>query len=218
MKKHVLQLLMAIGLIVPTALRAQRTFSDARINYRIDLPPEQLQMDALLANSTLTQYIRGESSRIDMNLNIVNYTYLLDSKKRTMITLVDRHGDKYKIVGDKTAYEKETRHYESIKFTDQQEVKEILGYKCRRSIGKMEDGTTFEVYYSPDLLPENRLYNRRFMNLQGIPLEFEIISGPSTRMKVIATKIDLSPVPASVFDVPAGYKEISPDELKKLRE
>ncbi|UYQ93735.1 DUF4412 domain-containing protein [Chitinophaga horti] len=218
MKKHVLQLLMALLLGMPSMLLAQRSFSDARINYKIDLPPEQLQMDAMLANSTLTQYIRGDASRIDMNLVIVNYTYLINSKLKTVTTLLDRHGDKYIIRGDKGSYEKETRNYELIKFTDQKETKEILGYKCKRSIGKMPDGTSFEVFYAPDLVPENRLYNRRFMNLPGIPLEFDIITGPSSKMKVTATKVDLSPVPASTFDVPRGYKEISPEELSKMRE
>ncbi|WP_295118736.1 hypothetical protein [uncultured Chitinophaga sp.] len=217
MKKSLLRLFTTVLLGLPSVLCAQRTISDAKVEYKIEVPPEHLQMDAMFANSTFTQYIRGDDSRIDMIFNVVNYTYFLNRKSQTMITLLDNHGDKYMIRSDKAAYEKETRNYESIKFTDQKEVKEIQGYKCRKAIGKMPDGTTFEVYYTPELVPENRLYNRRFMNLSGIPLEFEIIAGAGSKMKVTATKVDLSPVPASVFDIPKGYKEITQDELQKIR-
>lgn len=217
MRKSLLNGLLAAILVFPSVLFAQRTFSDAKIQYKIEIPPEQLQMDAMFANSTLTQYIRGELSRIDINFNVISYVYLLSSKNQTMVTLLDLHGDKYIIRADKAAYEKETKNYEAIQYTDQKEVKEILGYKCRRAIGKMPDGTTFDVYYTTDLVPENKLYNRRFMNLAGVPLEFEIIVSANSKMKVTASKVDLSPVPASVFDVPRGYKEMTAEELKKIR-
>ncbi len=64
----------------------------------------------------------------------------------------------------------------------------------------MPDGKTFEVYYALDLVPENKQYNRRFVNLKGIPLEFEIITKNRLQnQEVVATKIELYPIPASYF-------------------
>lgn len=200
-----------------TPLLAQRTISDARISYKVELPPEQLQMEAMFAGSSMTQYIRGNQSRIDMNFNVVNYIYLINTQDETVVTLMDNHGDKYLIRTDKKGYELDVKKYQTTQFTDQNEVREIAGYKCRKAIGKNEDGSTFDVYYTTDILPENRFYNRRFMNLKGIPLEFEIIIKAGSKMKAVATKVDLSPVPASTFDEPKGYKEITQDELKKIR-
>lgn len=199
------------------SLFAQRTISDASITYKVELPPEQLQMEAMLAGSNMKQYIRGTQSRIDMNFNVVNYIYLINTKDQTAITLLDNHGDKYLIRSDKKAYEADLKKYLTTQFTDQAETREIAGYKCRKAIGKMEDGSTFDVYYTIDLVPENRQYNRRFVNLKGIPLDFEIIVAAGAKIRVTATKVDLSPVPASVFDVPKGYKEITAEELKKIR-
>ena len=204
-----------VGLATP--LLAQRTISDARITYKVELPPEQLQMEAMFAGSSMTQYIRGNQSRIDMNFNVVNYIYLINTQNETVVTLMDNHGDKYLIRTDRKGYEQDLKKYQGTQFTDQQETKEIAGYRCRKAIGKNEDGTTFDVFYTIDILPENKLYNRRFMNLKGIPLEFEIIIKAGSKMKAIATKVDLSPVPASTFDEPKGYKEITQDELKKIR-
>lgn len=203
------------GLASP--LLAQRTISDARITYKVEMPQEQLQMEAMFANSSMIQYIRGNQSRIDMNFNVINYIYLINSQEETVITLMDNHGDKYLIRTDKKGYEADTKKYINTQFTDQKETREIAGFKCRKAIGKMEDGATFDVYYTLDLIPENKYYNRRFMNLKGIPLEFEIVTKTGSKMTVTATKVDLSPVPASVFDVPKGYREITADELKKIR-
>ena len=199
------------------SLLAQHTVSDAKIIYKMELPPEQLQMDAMLEGSTFTQYMRGPLSRIDMNFNIVHYTYLINSKTETMTTLIDQHGNKYLIRAGKEQYNKDLKQYENIQFTDQTETKEIAGYSCRKAIGTMPDGKTFEVFYATDLVPENKQYNRRFVNLKGIPLEFEIITKTGAKTRVIATKVDLYPIPASYFDVPkTGYKEVSQEELKNM--
>ncbi|NLR60859.1 hypothetical protein HGH93_22340 [Chitinophaga polysaccharea] len=210
-------LLTVVFLYLSGTLMAQRTVSDAKIVYKMELPPEQLQMDAMLEGSTFTQYMRGPMSRIDMNFNIVHYTYLINSRTETMTTLIDQHGNKYLIRASKDQYEKDLKQYENVQFKDQAETKQIAGYMCRRAIGTMPDGQTFEVYYAVDLIPENRQYNRRFVNLKGIPLEFEIVTKTGAKTRVIATKVELYPIPASYFDVPkTGYKEVSQEELKKM--
>ena len=198
-------------------LCAQRLVSDMKIVYKLELPPEQLQADAMLEGSTLTQYMRGHLSRIDMNLNVVHYTYLINSKEQTLTTLIDNHGDKYLIRSDKEEYDKELKQYTGIRFKDEAGTKELLGYTCKKATGIMPDGKTFEVYYTSDLIPENKHYNRRFVNLKGMPLQFEIITRTGTKMNVIATHIDLHPVPAALFETPvSGYKVISKEELQKM--
>ncbi|RAI99743.1 GLPGLI family protein [Chitinophaga skermanii] len=219
MKKLVLLQSLVVVFFTSLSLhaQAQRTISDAKITYKIELPAEQAQMDAMMANSTMVQYIRGDLSRIDMSFNVVNYIYITNAKTSTMVTLLDNHGDKYLIRTPKDAFEKEWKTFDNIQFVDQEGTKEIAGYTCKKAIGKMKDGQQFEVYYTTQLVPESRMYNRRFSNLKGLPLEFEIPMKANHKLKVLATKVDLSPVPASVFDIPHGYREISQDELKKLR-
>ncbi|SEA31742.1 GLPGLI family protein [Chitinophaga terrae (ex Kim and Jung 2007)] len=204
-------------LFLTTSAWAQRVVSDAKIVYKMVLPPEQLQLDQMLEGSSLTQYMKGAYSRIDINFNIVNYTYLINHKEETITTLIDQHGNKYMVKTDRQQYLKDMQQYEGIKFTDQPETKEIAGYKCRRAIGLMPDGKTFEVYYTPDLVPENKQYNRRFMNLGGMPLEFEILTKTGEKMRVIASRVELNPIPASYFDVPKkGYKVVSQQELQNM--
>lgn len=216
-KSPVRLLVLALILAASLPVSAQRTISDAKISYKVEMPPEQLQMEAMFAGSSMTQYIRGNLSRVDMNFNVVNYIYLINTQKEDVITLMDNHGDKYLIRTDKKTYEADVQKFAAITFSDQQETREIAGYKCRKAIGTMPDGATFEVFYTTAIIPENPYYNRRFQNLKGIPLEYEIVTKSGSKMRAIATTVDLSPVPASIFEVPRGYREITADELKKIR-
>lgn len=210
-------LALLVGSMATGSLSAQRLVSDMKIVYKLELPPDQQQAGAMLQGSTLVEYMRGHLSRIDMNLNVVHYTYLINSRDQAVVTLIDNQGDKYLIRSDREEYEKELKQYSNIRFKDEPGTKELLGYTCKKATGIMPDGKTFEVYYTPDLVPENRHYNRRFVNLKGIPLQFEIITKAGARMIVIATHIDLHPVPAAMFETPtSGYKVISREELQKM--
>ncbi len=212
MQKALLTLVCCV--LLSGSLFAQRLVSDAKIIYRIETPP---QTDASFEGGTLTQYMKGHLSRVDLDFKMVHYSYLINSKEESVVTLIDNHGDKYLIRAGKEEYAKELKEYLQVQFKDAGETKQIAGYTCKKAIGKMADGQTFEVYYTPDLMPENKQYNRRFVNLKGLPLQFEIINKNGSRMHVIATKVDIYAVPGSFFDIPkTGYKEISREELLKM--
>ncbi|MBW8684247.1 DUF4412 domain-containing protein [Chitinophaga rhizophila] len=201
-------------LLISSSLFAQRLVSDAKIVYSIEHPP---QTEPSFEGGTLTQYMKGHLSRVDIDFKNVHYSYLINSKQESVVTLINNHGDKYLIRAGKEEYTKELKEYTQVQFKDAGETKQIAGYNCKKAIGKMADGQTFEVYYTADLIPENKQYNRRFINLKGIPLQFEIINKSGSKMKVVATKVDLYAVPGSYFDVPkTGYKEISREELQKM--
>lgn len=197
------------------ALFAQRLLSDAKIVYKIETPPGQ-EPNTLMDGGTLTQYMKGHQSRVDIDFKTVHYCYLVNSKDETVVTLID-NGEKYLIRAGKEEYEKELKLYSAVQFRDSNETKQIAGYTCKKAIGKMADGQTFEVYYTTDLIPENRQYSRRFVNLKGMPLQFEIINKNGIKMTMVATTVDLVPIPGSFFDTPkTGYKEISREELTQM--
>lgn len=214
MRKYFILILVSYCISAPAF--AQRTVSDAIVHYSVQVPDGQPNAGAF-AGSTMVQYIRGVMSRLDMNLNVVNYTYIVNTKEETYVTLITRNTDKYLIHVGRAQFEKDLKQYEAVKFVDKPETKRIAGYTCRHAVASLVDGQTFDVWYTPDLVAENRMYNRRFMNLKGLPLEFELLLKGGGKLKVVATSVDLSPVPASTFDVPrGGYKEISEAELKQL--
>jgi hypothetical protein len=76
----------------------------------------------------------------------------------------------------------------------------------------MADGTSFSVYYTNEVIMENKDYDGQFKNLPGVPLEFESVDG-SIRVKYSATKLSFDPVPISRFEIPrSGYREMTYEE------
>ena len=65
-------------------------------------------------------------------------------------------------------------------------------------------------------MPENVEYNSQFKNLEGLPLEYELVQGP-LKIKYTVSKISLNQVPASKFDIPkTGYRELTYEESRKM--
>ena len=81
----------------------------------------------------------------------------------------------------------------------------------------MPDGSTFTVYYTKDIIPENREYEYQFRSLAGLPLEYELNQG-NLKIKYTVSQINLNPVPAAKFDIPkSGYREMTYQESKKMK-
>ena len=113
-------------------------------------------------------------------------------------------------------WKEKNKKYEGISFTNTSETKVIAGYKCVKAEAKLADGTTFAVYYTTEIVPENREYeNMMFKNLEGLPLEWELVQG-KLKIKYTLSKINMNPIPVSRFDIPkSGYRELTYDESKK---
>jgi GLPGLI family protein len=113
-------------------------------------------------------------------------------------------------------WKEKNKKYEGISFTNTDETKIIAGYKCIKAEARLADGTVFAVYYTTDLVPENREYeNMMFKNLNGLPLEWELVQG-KLRIRYVLSKINMNPIPVSKFDIPkTGYREMTYDESKK---
>jgi len=67
--------------------------------------------------------------------------------------LINMTPDEYRAANEKQA---------NVAFTYANDEKTILGYKCKKAIGKLPSGATFTVWYTPDLIPENKEY--QYMN------------------------------------------------------
>ena len=66
------------------------------------------------------------------------------------------------------------------------------------------DGFEITVFYTRDLIPENKVYDPPFKNLDGLPLEYEFTKG-DLHIKYTLASINLNPVPASKFDIPTKW-------------
>ena len=162
-------------------------------------------------------YLKGSNSRTDMVSPLGNETTIHDAKTGNAVILKEFSGQKLMIKLTRENWQEKNKAYNGIKFELTNETKTIEGYSCKKAIARMNNGKSFIVYYTPDLVVANKEYNPTFTNLPGLAMEYEIESG-NMKFKFTVSKISFDPVQVSKFDFPkSGYRVMTYDENMQMK-
>lgn len=216
MKKYHLLLVMIL-LLAGGSIMAQKVVSELTLVYDASVSSggSEPKMADAFDGATATVYISGNMSRSEMSSALASFATIHDARTGAAVVLQEISGQKLLIRMTADNWKDKNKRYEGITFTNTGETKTIAGYKCIKAIATMKDSSTFTVYYTKDLVPENTDYNALFKNLQGLPMEYELAQ-KNLKIKYTVSKINMNPVPASKFDIPkAGYRELTYEESRK---
>ncbi|HXB43790.1 MAG TPA: hypothetical protein VNV85_07025 [Puia sp.] len=167
--------------------------------------------------ATNTIYIKGNMVCSEMKSSLFSSSTIYDSKTGQAVILKEVSGQKLLIHLSAENWQEMNRPYDGITFTNTAETKTIAGYKCIKATGKSKSGAELIVYYTTEIIPDNKDYNSKFKNLDGLPLEYQLINNNLT-IQYTVSKVNLNPVPASKFDIPkSGYREMTYEESKKFK-
>ena len=202
--------LILFGLLCLTGLSAfaQKKLSEGTINYDIviNTGTDKPQAADFLDGATSTVYIKGNKSRTEMISSLGTQATVIDGATNTIAILKEYGDQKYLIQLTPEEWKDANKKYEGANFTISDETKNILGYNCKKAVGKLSDGNTFTVWFTPDLVPENIDYQTANKNLPGLAMQYETAMG-NLNVVYTVSKISFAPVPASKFDLPkAGYR------------
>jgi len=166
-------------------------------------------------SGTNTIYLKGNLVCSETTSSSYSSSTIFDSKPGTAVILKEVSGQKLMIRLTADDWQDMNKYYDGIVFTNTPETKTIAGYKCIRAVGKTKNGSDITVYYTTEIVPDNKNYNPKFKNLEGLPLEYEMSSG-NLKIQYTVSKINLNPVPASKFDIPkSGYRIMTYAESKR---
>lgn len=199
------------------AVKAQKIISEGTLVYNITIQTGSNEpvMADMLDGATTTINIKGNQSRSELVSGLGSEITIYDSKIGTGVILKDYSGQKLMISLTKDDWNKKNSKYEGITFETTNETLDIAGYKCKKAIAKLRDGSSFVVYYTADLDMADKNYDSQFKNLPGLALQYEWQSG-KMRFKYTLSKINFDAVPSSKFDIPkAGYRLMTYGETKK---
>jgi GLPGLI family protein len=217
MKKISLVLLVVFAVIASTAF-GQKKVSELTLVYDASISsgsPQPKMADAF-DGATTTVYLKGNLSRSEMVSALFSSATIHDSRTGSAVVLREVSGQKLLIRLTPDNWTQKNRRYDGISFTATNETKQIAGYNCVKAEARLADGSSFVVYYTTEIVPENKDYDYQFRSLNGLPLEYELSQG-NFRIKYTVSKINLNPVPASKFDIPkSGYREMTYEESKKM--
>ena len=199
-----------------TQLLAQRRLTEATISYDIVINTSNSKPQAadLLDGATSVIYLKGNSSRSEMLSSLGTQATIIDGKSGNVTVLKEYGEQKYMIQMTPANWKQSNAKYEGITFTYVEEYKTIAGYNCQKAVGKLSDGSVFNVYFTKDLIPTNKDFQYLNKNLPGLALQYEATLG---KMMVTYTvsSISFNPVPQTKFDLPkSGYRVMTYEESK----
>jgi GLPGLI family protein len=196
---------------------SQRRFSEGTIVYNIivNTTGKNPGIADGFDGATNTIYIKGKSSRSEL-VSVYGTQSTIVNGKSGAVTVLKEYGDKKFMINMTQAnWLDANSKYDSVVFTYESEQKTIAGYNCRKATGRLRNGESFIVYYTPDLVPENQEFEYSNRSLPGLALEYESNIG-SNKVVFTATSVSFNPVPIAKFDIPpAGFRIINYEDSKK---
>jgi GLPGLI family protein len=201
--------------LLPVFGSAQKRVGDLTLVYNSIITNSQ--DSAKRISSTTDYFLKGNLSRAEMNSNQFSSVTIYDTKTGSGVILKEVNGQKLLIRMNEENWNQKNRRYQNLSFTKTGETKVIAGYSCIQAKASTADGFDITVFYTRDLIPENKAYDPPFKNLDGLPLEYELQKG-NLHIKYTLASVNLNPVPASKFDIPStGYRELSFEESLKMK-
>lgn len=215
------QILSMYGIVIllftATTLSAQKTITEATISYDIVVSNNNPnpQIADMLDGATSVVYLKGSSSRSEMISSLGTQSTIIDGKTNNITVLKDYGEQKYMITMTSQNWKESNKKYEGVTFSFEDDYKTIAGYKCQKAIGKLTDGTSFTVYFTKDLVPQNKDFQYLNRNLPGLALQYEASFG-KLMVTYTVSNINFNPVPAAKFDIPkSGYRVMNYEESRK---
>jgi GLPGLI family protein len=207
--------LLAVFFFLPLLGLSQKRVGDLTIIYNSTIT--NAQDSAKKISSTTGYFLKGNLSRAEVNSNLFSSVTIYDSKTGSGVILREVNGQKLLIRMNEENWNQKNKRYQNLNFTKTNENKVIAGYSCSQAKASTSDGFEITVYYTRDLIPENKSYDPPFKNLDGLPLEYELNRG-NLHIRYTLASINLNPVPASKFDIPtSGYRELTYEESLKMK-
>lgn len=206
-----------LSLTLAIAGIAQKKFTEGTISYDvvINTGSDKPKNADFLDGTTVVNYIKGDKSRTEMVSPLGTLTTIYDGTKSSIVILKDIGEQKYMITLTPADWKDANKKYDGISFSYEDGEKEILGYKCKKANAKLQDGTSYTVWYSPDLVPDNKNFQYETKALPGLAMEYETVNAKGEKTTYTVSKINFNPVQASKFDLPkSGYRVMTYAESK----
>jgi len=192
-----------------TVAAQQRVVAECTVSYKIgyEESPVSKEVQSSVQSSQKTVYIKGNDSRVDLISPSLTQSVIYDKANATAVLLREFGNNKFMSNLDKTKWISYNKAFEGLTVELVNESKLILGYDCKKAILKTKDGSVYTVFYATGIIPSVREFEYQFKDIPGFVLEYSIKAQDESLVNFKAVKISLSPVKASLFDIPtSGYR------------
>jgi GLPGLI family protein len=214
MKKVIQSFAMVFGLLAFLHVKAQKRITEGTISYDIVVNTGNTNPSIadMFNGATSIVYLKGFQTRFERVSSLGVESTIVDGKTGNVTVLKEYGEQKYMITMTPGNWNDANKKYEVIVFKYENEYKDIAGYKCQKAIGTMRDGTTITVYFTKDLVANNREFEYAYKSLPGLAMEYETTIG-SLKVTYTVSKVNFGLVPATKFELPkSGFRVMTYEE------
>jgi len=214
MKKITKSLFIVLSLLWVFNAKAQKRITEGTIAYDIvvNTGNSNPSIADMFNGATSIVYLKGYQTRFERVSSLGVESTIVDGKSGNVNVLKEYGEQKYMITMTSANWKDANKKYEGIVFEYKEEYKDIAGYKCQKAIGTMKDGTMINVFFTKDLVANNREFEYAYKSLPGLAMEFETIIG-SLKVTYTVSKVNFSIVPATKFELPkSGFRVMTYEE------
>ena len=190
----------------------QRIIAECTIGYVINLDSNVI--DKKITSSanahSKTIYIKGNHSRVDVVSPTFNQSVYYDQSTGGATVLREIGNNKFITKLDKAKWKLENNKYDNPIVTYTGDLKNILGYTCKKATLTYKSGEIVTLYVTSEIAPSVKEFEYQFKDISGFIMEYETLDVDGLRINYTAVKIDLSPVQSSIFNIPtSGYRMLN---------
>jgi GLPGLI family protein len=199
-----------------SSINAQKALSEGTLVYNmsVETGSGEPKMADMLDGATTTIYLKGNESRSELVSSLGREATIFNASTGKGVMLKDYSGQKLMITLTAKNWEENNKKYEGIVFNNTSETMKISGFNCKKAIAKLNNGTSFIVFYTTDVTVANKSYDAQFKTLPGLPVQYEMQSG-KMKLKFTLASISYNSVPTSMFEIPtSGYRVLTYEETK----
>lgn len=193
---------------------AQKKITEGVISYDIvvNTGNSNPSLADMFDGATSIVYLKGIMSRFERVSSLGVESTIVDGKTGIVSVLKEYGEQKYMITMSPENWKDANKKYKNITFSITDEYKEIAGYKCQKAVGKMADGTEINVFFTKDLIAENRDFEYAYKTLPGLAMQYETAVG-NLKVTYTVSKVSFNIVPASKFELPkSGFRVMTYEE------
>jgi len=202
--KYLLSMLLFVA-FTSNAQTKPKVVTECTIDYTVAMGDGST---SAVQSTSLVLYIKGQQSRLDFISPSFKQVKYYDGKSRSAVILQDLGATKVRRDLDSMKWKKLNEKYDSLVISYNEDRKTILGYECRKATITLKNGATYTLFYAVDIIPSTIESEFQFRGIPGFVLEYEAAGeGSGQKVTYTATKINLSPVSPTKFEIPkSGYR------------
>ena len=192
--------------IILHVVAQQRIVAECTITYSIVADASVTDKDLVesLKESSKIVYIKGNNSRSDLISPAFAQSTFFDKTDGKAVVLREFGNNKFMTKLDNAGWKKQNIKFDGLSIITSNETKTILGYECKKATIQLKDGSSFDIYFATAIVPSVKEYEYQFKDVPGLVLEYDTQENTGKKIHYTATKVNLSPVPASKFDIQAS--------------